>query len=684
MKMISSLIGLTAFFIVGLFQMSLAYGSEGHGIPGGVEFRVDKAQVRLRLEPTTFSKDRMPKIIAALTDHMSGNPVLDAELYIQLEKKGEQASHGGHEAPAQSAGSDEESGLDFGETAMTPVSLDVSTFSRLLPREVAGEFGADYHIHEKGVYMFTLAVKSLDGNKFPEPLIYGGKLVYHEASRTATYRMIFVIGLILLAGLIGIWVVFIRRTAGAAAGHKMNLLDVPWIGRFVKSGWFQPSFQIPVFIVFMIIIVAGLFDVQQGDRNMATLLMWTIWWAAIIFTFVFVGRVWCMMCPVGALQDWMGRLVKAVRQFPKGFRNIYLSSFVFFGLTWWDSYSGIVNKPALTAYLLLGFFGVAGAMALVFRGRTFCRYVCPIGGLIGIYSMFSPVELRNRCNETCREHRVKECIIGTEKSSPCPMFVTPATLDRNNYCNFCGECVKSCSQSNIAIRFRGFAKDIWQSAKGHMDEAYLVLLILGISIIVTGEMVEPWHKWMDVVGKLFPYGAFGLSAHGVTEKVTFLIVITVGSLVIPAALLLLTALVVRKTTGPHSPLGLMDTVVQFAYMFIPVGLSMHLAHNISHLFKEGPGIIPAVQRTLNEYAGLAVRPDWEITPIMGNEAIFWLQMVIIVALNIFSLYAGYRLAVRHYGDKAVRAFIPMACLAVLFMTVNAFILGQPMAMRHTH
>ena len=39
-------------------------------------------------------------------------------------------------------------------------------------------------------------------------------------------------------------------------------------------------------------------------------------------------------------------------------------------------------------------------------------------------------------------------------------------------------------------------------------------------------------------------------------------------------------------------------------MFIPVGLSMHLAHNLNHLFKEGPMIVPAIQRTLNEYAAM--------------------------------------------------------------------------------
>ena len=263
------------------------------------------------------------------------------------------------------------------------------------------------------------------------------------------------------------------------------------------------------------------------------------------------------------------------------------------------------------------------------------------------------------------------------------MFVTPMTLDRNNYCNFCSECIKSCSQDNIIIRTRSFAKDLWVSSKGYLDEALLAIVLVGITIIVTGVMVEPWHGWMDSVGKIMPFDTLGVVSHAAREKATFLIVFTVGSLIIVPLLLLLCSLIVRKYTGPDSPLSLKRTFIQFAYMFIPVGLSMHLAHNISHLFKEGPEIVPAVERLMTNLAGTG-SPDWSVTPLMGPESIFWLQMVIFLVMNIFSLYAGYRIAVKHYGERALRAFIPMALLVVGLMIINAFILGQPMALRHTH
>lgn len=669
---------------VGLFAPFSASASEDHGATEpAADFYIDNIHFTLGLDPSYFTSGTMPRISVSAVDRATEEPVMDAGIFLQMEQLDQTARHKGHvvEQPL-SEGVPGEAGLDFGSPAPSRGGPDLSLFIRLEPQQKAGTYAASYHLHEKGRYHLTLAVTSLAGKAFSPPLTYGTEIAYQAKSRAPFYRMLFVITVILSSAVAAAWIVAHRRYAKER--QSMNLLEIPSVGRFLRSRWFQPVFQIPMLLIFLIIIAAGLFDIQQGDRNISTILMWTVWWAGIIFTFVLVGRVWCMMCPVGAAQDWVHRIFSLNRNVPQKLRNIWISSLIFFGLTWWDSYSGIVNKPSLTAYLLIGFFAAAMGMALIFKGRSFCRYACPIGGLIGIYSMFSPVELRNKCMETCRGHKIKECIKGTEKSRGCPMFVTPMTLDRNNYCNFCSECIKSCSKNNIAIRFRGFARDLWSSSRGHMDEAYLAMALVGISIVVTAEMVEPWHRWIDFAGKLIPFDVLGVAAHAAREKASSLAVMTAGSLIIPPSLLILAAMIVKKMAGPNSPLGLKDTIVRFAYIFIPVGLSMHLAHNISHLFKEGPEIVPASQRLFGELGLGTGGESWNAAAVAGNETIFWLQMAIIIALNVFSLYAGYRIAARHYGDRAFKAFIPMAALAVTFMVINVFILGQPMSPRHTH
>lgn len=662
--------------------------AEGHSAGGGsslAEFRLDRTQVSLALEPASFAPGTTPQAVLTLQDFMTNTPVLDADVYLLLESEGRQAAAAAHEMASPPGGDALAAGLDLGDGDPMEPGVDLSRFTKLLPRQMAGMFAAPYPLNE-GDYRFTLAITSLDGRRFSEPRIYGGRLSYAAPSKALLYRMLFVMGSLAASAVVGLWLVAQRRSLGLAQGQKMNLLDIPWLGRFFRSKWFQPVFQIPTFAVFVIIILAGLFDVQAGDKNIATMLTWTIWWAGVIFTFVLIGRVWCMMCPFGAAQDWLGRICSRNEKFPKPLRNIWLSTILFLLLTWWDSVSGIVNRPALTAWLLIGFFAVSIATALVYRGRAFCRYICPIGGLIGIYSMFSPVELRSRCLEVCRKDTVKGCIRGTATSYPCPMFETPATMDRNNYCNLCSECIKSCAQDNIVLRTRSFAKDLWVAARGHMDEAYLVLVLVGLTVLMTAEMVEPWHLWQDAVIKAVPMASFGVVTHGGQEKFAFTLLFAVGALILPALLLFGTSLIVRRATGPDDRQPALKAIfVQFAYMFIPVGLSVHLAHNVSHLLREGQQAIPAIQRAANTYLGLDWgKPDWNLPPLVGLEAMFWLQMSILLIMNGFSLYAGYRIAVTHFGDRALKAFVPMAFLAVAFMLVNAYILGQPMSLRHTH
>jgi polyferredoxin len=96
------------------------------------------------------------------------------------------------------------------------------------------------------------------------------------------------------------------------------------------------------------------------------------------------------------------------------------------------------------------------AVGLFYERRSFCRYLCPIGGLIGIYSMTAPIELRAKSAGVCAADHDKSCYRGGPESRGCPMFEFPASMDRNNYCNLCGECVTSCSRDNLVLRFRAF------------------------------------------------------------------------------------------------------------------------------------------------------------------------------------------------------------------------------------
>lgn len=121
------------------------------------------------------------------------------------------------------------------------------------------------------------------------------------------------------------------------------------------------------------------------------------------------------------------------------------------------------------------------------------------------------------------------------------------------------------------------------------------------------------------------------------------------------------------------------------YMFIPVGLAMHLAHNVSHLFNEGPGVLPALQNAVNQYISFyAGNPNWQIAPLASSDVTYWLQMVILLSGFVFSIVVGQRRVMGFFSPKefAGNAFIPFIVLSLLFTLTNLYLLNQPMGMRH--
>jgi polyferredoxin len=441
--------------------------------------------------------------------------------------------------------------------------------------------------------------------------------------------------------------------------------------------------------VFIILLILAFVDIQDSGKNLAVIVIWTLWWTGIIFTFVLVGRLWCFMCPVGALSEWTSRIFKPWRQFPVKLQNVWLANLFFVLLTWLDIQIGVVRNPMVTGALLLTITAAAIGIGMRYARRTFCRYLCPIGGLIGIYAMFSAVELRSKDSEVCRDHKRKDCYLGNKRGHGCPMFETIPQMDSNNVCNFCGECIKSCPKNNITIRVRSFFKDAWTSRKKLLDEAALAVVLVGVTIFVTGDMLEPWAGWMNSAMKLFPADLLGIEYAYTVEVITKSILFFSVSLLLVPGLILLASAFSNRIVGEENHNGLKQTFIAFGYMFIPIGLSMHLAHNTGHLLNESGGIIPALQRVLNKYTSLhAGEPKWNIaiSPLVDPVYLYWIQMGILLLFYGFALYAGYRLAIAHYRDHdlSFKAVLPMIAVSFVLMSANVYLLNLPMAPRHVH
>lgn len=117
----------------------------------------------------------------------------------------------------------------------------------------------------------------------------------------------------------------------------------------------------------------------------------------IVFTILF-GRVFCAgVCPFGALQELVNvknyRLSKALTTVLGLIPWIYLAFAVLFAITHsgfiichFDPFIGMFRLGGETPLII---FGVALLIASIFTGRPFCRFICPYGALLSLFSRVS-------------------------------------------------------------------------------------------------------------------------------------------------------------------------------------------------------------------------------------------------------------------------------------------------------
>ncbi len=501
---------------------------------------------------------------------------------------------------------------------------------------------------------------------------------------------LFLIAAVLLAAvtLLIPWRLEARRTgpgnpASSSAGWRLDLLQSSVVTAMVRARTFQFFLRLPFVFLFLFIIFAGLFGAQSSDRNIASLLTWTVWWASLVIFILFLGKIWCLVCPWNAIAEWIQRLtfwkkkettISLNLPWPRRLRNIYLATGLFVGLTWLELGFGVTTSPVATAGLGLLILAMAVIPALYHDRKPFCRYGCLVGRVSGLYALFSPVELRARDTDVCRDVcHTRDCVQGNERGYGCPTNEYLGTMDLNTYCILCTECIKTCPHDNVAFNLRPFAADLTKSARLRADEAYLCLAMLSLTIF-HGFTMTP--VWADSV--LNVRDAFGIGDFGQTVAFTLGMTLVLG---LPIAAFLGIAWASRWLAGRGKSLG--EVFVAYAYMFLPVALLYHLAHNVQHLLREGQKIVPLLSDPLGWGWNLFGTAAWSPGPLASLASIQYAQVIFVLLGHAVGIYVAFYVSRRMTTARSAArlSLAPVLLLALGFSLVNLWLLAQPMQMR---
>ncbi|MDH3582665.1 MAG: hypothetical protein OER86_00430 [Phycisphaerae bacterium] len=484
-------------------------------------------------------------------------------------------------------------------------------------------------------------------------------------------------GIILIVLVTHILVSRRRGTPIQASYPRRRLLQSKFIKALVNRPFFPLLIQSVSIGLFLLVIVAGLIGSQR--TNIGPVLTWTWWWVLLIFLILGFGKAFCAVCPWEGISAMVTSLslrsrVKKLgweRKWPKWARNIYPALALFIILTWLELGLDITRSASMTAVLGLGFAAAAVLTALLFERRAFCRYLCFVGRIQGLYALFSPVELRPQSVDACRSCTGKECYNGSETATGCPTHLFPAALKENTYCTLCTECVRACPHDNLEINIRPLGTDLYRKIHFRWDEAVFAVVLLALTIFHGVTMTPAWTRLNDLLRV----------ETGVGPKVAFTVLMAVTT-ILPVWIFWLTAAAARRLarTGDLSTGKIFKA---FAYGVIPIALFYHLAHNGMHFFMEAQYLVPLLSDPFGWGWNLFGTAGKAYPPLLSLRSIWWIQILLVIVGHVYGVLVSDRICRSLFSDRRVaqRALVPLLACMILLSAVSVWLIAQPMEMR---
>lgn len=422
-------------------------------------------------------------------------------------------------------------------------------------------------------------------------------------------------------------------TSPRSKRFRINLLNAyPKLRQFLRSPWYPDrlnyGFTVAAFAFVVLVLMLG---PQSRDRNFALNLFWAWWWMFILLAFPFVGRLWCAVCPfmiygeiAQKLSLWLfpRKLLPWSRREAERWGGWFLFG-LFTLILLWEELWQLENTAYLSGCLLLLITAGAVIFSLLFERRFWCRYLCPIGGMNGLFAKLSMTELRAQqgiCSATCTTY---QCYKGGpqkgegQETNGCPLYSHPAQLEDNRDCVLCMTCLKACPHRSVEFNLRPPGVELWTTHTPSYAEICLMFLLLGAALLHRLPEIEA------VMGRSFELNQFGIHAG-----------VSVVALAVPGAIALFAHQLMRLMNRTIKP----RPFLELAYGYLPLVLGANLAHYLKLGLTEAGQILPVTFATFG--LGTANLP----VAIAHPAVIAFLQAVTLITTFWLSVFLTQKIA----------------------------------------
>ncbi len=389
---------------------------------------------------------------------------------------------------------------------------------------------------------------------------------------------------------------------GVSLDREIDLLEVRGIGsllkRFLRWRGYHFLVILPNLAVFMLIFVAGTIGNPMGAFNFSIAVVWILWFALVEFMILFGSRLWCGVCPIPALGEWIARRrlvgvheprkwLSLNKKWPKRLNNMWIPALSFLGISLIVPW--LVTRPAVTVLLFLVLIILGVVLYLVSPPRNFCRSICPAGGYIGYHSLSSILAVRSKDPSVCDKCVVKSCVRGSPRSYGCPWKLYPGGNKWNIYCGLDFECLKSCPVNNMTLKLRMIGKDLAQRIRMKADEAWMGFIRFGLALFYEMVFFGPYAWIKDWGNMLNVYGANLLTLYLLTPTLEGFIswlkwagIVSLTCLLLIPAVFLVFSWLAKIAAGARKE-STKKVFLAFSYALSPYGLLIWIAFALTLL-----------------------------------------------------------------------------------------------------
>ncbi|MEQ8384049.1 MAG: sigma 54-interacting transcriptional regulator [Coleofasciculus sp. A1-SPW-01] len=383
---------------------------------------------------------------------------------------------------------------------------------------------------------------------------------------------------------------------------RFNLLNAyPQLRRFLRSDWWPDRINYGFTLsLFALVVIMGFIGPQTREENFTLNLFWAWWWPLILIGFPFVGRLWCAVCPfmiygevTQKLSLWLfpRQLKPWSRQLAETWGGWFL--FGLFALIFlWEELWDLENTAYLSACLLLLITAGAMIFSAIFERRFWCRYLCPIGGMNGLFAKLSMTELRAQQGTCSAECTTYQCYKGGPQkgegmeTNGCPLYSHPAQLQDNRDCVLCMTCLKACPHRSVEVNLRPPGIELWTTHIPRSYEVALLLLLLGgVFLHRLPELNQQLNLHLD----LSQFGTHAWFSLAVLSLPALIPLIAYGGIQLTYRLI--------QTLNLTIPNPKPRSLIELAYGYLPLVLAANLAHHLRLGLTEAGRILPVTFAT---------------------------------------------------------------------------------------